>query len=343
MATEFVDFSAHYDTAHMYAKWTHPGGSISNASPAGRVGPKINLSFAQIAKTLKHKSTWIIGLARWVDNAFSFGDIYSGGHVDSFMVRLRLMGDGTISAFAGGGLSPSNLIFNSAPFSIHPRTWHYFEFKFTLSGTTNISITGTLRVDGTQRGTGTQNTGINVNTLLLQTATVNAHGYNGDATVSTWIGDLIINDGDNINANNPNNDFVGDITGLTVFPNGDVSSSWSATGSPQFSQINENPPDDDNSYIFDKTVGDLALFDWQDIPSFNGTIVTAHRCTLARKDAEGSKSFKHTIASTNSGDEFFVNDIYDYYTEPMDVDPATTNAWTRAGFNAKQFGNRIIS
>lgn len=342
MAGRFFDFQAHYNTAYMYAKYTHPGGAIDPSPPPGRLGPKINLTFASIAKSLVHRDHWVVGIARWVGTNFTFGDIYSAGHNDAPIIRLRLLGDGTISAFAGSSTAPSAQIFNSSPFSIHGSEWNYFELKWDMSGSSNILVTASMHVNGTLRGSGSASSGVNVVNLLNQTCTANAHGFGGDSTAQCWGGDIYIFDGDVINVGNPNNDFAGDLTGLLVVPNGDVSSTWSGA-SPQFQLINENPPDGDGSFISAKDVGDLALFDFQNIPAFSGTIVSAHRCTLARKDAEGSKSFKHTIGSTNSGDEFFVNDNYVYYTEPMDVDPNTGLAWTQSGFNAAQFGNRIIS
>ena len=351
MASQFVDGFAHYATANIFQKYTSLTGTanvqITASPPAGRVGPAMNMQTGGIArKTLTHQSAWVMGIAWYTTGNNFFDDLWIWDHVATTLFRVRLQADGTISLYAGPSTFASNLIANSGTvgFSIHQNTWYYIEVSFSLSGATPITCSATLRVNGTTLVSGSGvSTGINAADLLLGTATANNYAITANINGQTYFKDSYTFD----ETGAFNTGFAGDVTFLTVFPDGDVTTNWTPTGGgTSFNQVNENPPDEDVTYIESATPGDVDNFTWQDIPN-SYTIIAVQYLAFARKTAEGTKSIKQTVGPTGGFEqespEWFLPDDYIYNHFSMDVDPATAAPWTVANFNAKNFGIEVIS
>ena len=141
--------------------------------------------------------------------------------------------------------------------------------------------------------------------------------------------------------------YYGDIAIVGIFPNGDGGESdWTPiSGSIHYLMVNSHPVDL-SKYLFDLTPGDLDTWNWDDAPGFSGTIKAINIGMDARKDGEGTKSFEIVVGTTGTeahSDEFFVSDLTpEYYEMGLETDPATGVAWTLAGFNAKEFGIKLI-
>ncbi len=134
---------------------------------------------------------------------------------------------------------------------------------------------------------------------------------------------------------------------MPVFPNGDtgVADFTPNSGAVSFDRVKEHGPDDDSTYIEGGVVGNKTILDWDDIPGFSGTIPFVQSSLYLRKTAEGSRAARFVTGASgteSNSDDFYLGDNYVYYEDfGQEADPATSLAWTRAGFNAKQFGIEI--
>lgn len=353
MAGIFVDGYAHYGTNNIVQKYTTITGTsnvfIDPTPPAGRIGPAIEMTTGgQVSKTLSYHTEWILGVAfRTSGNSFGW-DIWQGDHVNVPLFSLHVENDGTLTMYAGGsGNFPSIVIFNSGTvgFSIHENTWYYVEVSLVITGGANISVAAELRINGSSLGSGSANTGVNENSLLNHAAVgaaINNWAMKANGVGSTWYKDLYMFDTSTAFANS----FAGDVTFVTVFPDGDVITDWTPTGGgTSFNQVNENPPDGDVTYIEDGTPGDLDEFTFQDLPALSGSIVTAQYLVFGRKTAEGTKSIKQTVGAgiLLESPEWFLPDDYIYNHFCIDVDPNTSAPWTVPGFNGTDFGVEVAS
>lgn len=348
---QFMDGCEHYQTAaQMLTKWN---ASIPTVTPttSGRNGRGLSLVGGGVEKSLTHQNGWVFGWAVNVQGGtFGFGSdyFYQGSHAgETALFSIYGETDGSISLYAGNGRH--NLIQNSGSLGkfLKPGIWYWFDCKYAISGSTNMGITATFRVNTEIWATGSANTDINVNSLLLQVATTNYHSFRAAGT-NALFDDFAVADMSGLGSVN---DFFGDVAIGALFPDADDHIDWSLfpLGSPNsFSLVNSQFPDDDTTYINSSTVGNVDNFGWQPtvVPP-GGSIVAVHYGVYARKDAEGSRSFVTLIGPTGSpaftSNPWFVGDTYAYYFQAFDQDPQTGIPWTQTGFNGTKFGVKLNS
>lgn len=328
------------------AAWTGIGGFTLQPSSLG--GQEMQLAGGtSMFKTLDHQAVWIVGDRIMLSSGTGLTldtTIYQGRNNGTVLVTVVTNIDGTLTAYAGG------VAIGTSSFALHSNKHYYFEVKVTLTGTTNINVAVVVNIDGNPVINGNANSGINQNTLISGTATINNHVFLSGNTVALIHKDIYICD----NTGTLNNDFLGDVQIGALRPNGDVVTSWTPnTGSVHWSLINDfEPPsgtwgwgsDSDGTYISSGTVGAQDIWDWEDIITFSGQIKFIQLSMFARKDAEGTKKFAIVTGNTGSEDQspdFSVEDDYVYHQYILDKDPATGLAWTVTGFNAKRFGVKV--
>lgn len=303
----------------------------------GRNGQGLTLFAGNgISKTLPHSGRWVTGFAFRYNTTPGNSFIYSAANNNAPLVNIDLNLDGTLSIRAGN----SNTIAVSARTLFQDR-WYYVELDAEFSGTTPITCTAELRVNGHVEASGSGSTSVNASSLLSGDATANYHtlagtpGPGGNCSFD----DLYIKGSAG---------YYGDIRIIALFPDGDGATlQWTPnSGVVHFDRVNTHPVDY-TKYLYEVLAGNIDTWDWEDCPGFSGTIKAINLSALARKDDEGTKSFKIVVGNTGSeaeSDEFFVSDVTpEYYEYSLDEDPATSLPWTQAGFNAKQFGVKLIS
>lgn len=350
MAVQFCDSCDHYDTqAQMLVKWNASVPTV-NPTSSGRNGRGVFMNGGALEKSLTHQAGWVLGFAINISGStggFGSDYIYQGSHAgETTLFSVYGETDGSLSIYAGNGRH--NLIQNSGlahGFFLKANVWYWFDFKYAITGSSNMAITATLRVNSQVWATGSGNTDINVNTLLLQTATTNYHSIRAAGQNATF-DDFVIAD---MSGMGSVNDFFGDVILGALFPNGDVTTQWSQSAAGNaYPLVNQQFPDDDATYIFDNTVNDIENFNWQPtvVPP-GGSIIAVHYGIYARKDAEGARSFVQIVGPTGSpqltSQPWYVGDTYAYYFIAMDQDPSTSAPWTQSGFNTRQFGVELNS
>ena len=107
-----------------------------------------------------------------------------------------------------------------------------------------------------------------------------------------------------------------------------------------YADVNENPPDDDTTYVQDSTSGHKDLYAYGSVSGLS-TIHGIQIATDARVTDAGSLSLKTLaksagVESDDAGQPVAAS-TYETYTRVMETDPSG-NAWTEATLNAAQFG-----
>ncbi len=328
--------------ANFIQRWTSAGGfTIDTSGGLGTGRAECLISNGAIAKTLPHSSRWVTGFRyRYVSSALGNSAIYAIKNNNTFIFDLQQNADGTLAIrTANGGtvLAVTNR-------SLFSNTRYYIETDISLSGATPISITAELRINGNVEASGTASTGVNASSLLSNAANANYHsftGITGGIGAGDWITDIYIKNSAG---------YEGDVRERSVFPNGDgATSMWTPnSGAVHYDRVNTHPVDL-TKWLSTATVNDIDLWDFENCPAFTGDLLAINISVLAQKDDEGTKSFKIVCASATGtiealSDEFFVSsNLAEYYEWSLALDPATGLAWTQAGFNAKQWGVKLIS
>lgn len=325
---------------NLVSRYTQIGGfSGVNITTGGRTGQGLRLNFGSgLTKTFPHSSRFVCGFA--YNSAFIFGNdvFYQISNNTNVVFSLRQNADGTLTMFSDTG---ANIIGTSTR-ALHADHWYYIEIEIALSGSAPIVCNGTLRINGHEEASGSANTVYNISQMLSGAADCNYHsiaGVSGPAGAggNVWDDWYVKN----------TTGFYGDVRIIGLFPDGDgMVLDWTPiSGTIHYLMVNSHPVDL-TKYLFDITPNDIDTWNWQDAPGFSGTIKAVNIGMDARKDNEGTKSFKIVVGDLGTellSDEYFVSDLTpEYYEMGMETDPATGVAWTVAGFNAKQFGVKVI-
>jgi hypothetical protein len=318
----------------LYRYTTTTGGSIGTSF--GRNGSGLQLQSSFISKTTPHSNVWTMGFAVRFPNATSNNDtIYILKNNDITLFQLRHNVDQTLSLEAGAGTP-----IGTSDRALLNGRWYWIDFTVTFSNTTPILCTGELRINGHVEISGSASTGINSTALISQDNKANVHFLTGLANLNT------VHFDDWYFKNTTG--YYGDIRIIALYPNGEGSSLlWTpSSGLVHYVDVNTHPVDI-TKYVKTATPGNIDTYDWEDIPTFSGTIKAVNMGFLANKDDEGTKSFKIVFGNTGteeSSAEFFVSsDTPEYFEHSNELDPATGLAWTQAGWNAKQAGINLIS
>lgn len=292
------------------------------------------------AKTLPHSAEWVTGFAYRIDGSGSGGSdtFYALMNNNANLFQLKQGADGTIQLIAGN----VTLIAVSDRALVGGR-WYYIEVHVTLSGSTPISCTAELRINGHVEASGTASTGINASGLLSGAANANVHTFTFLSAVG---GGNSFCDLYTKNAAG----YYGDERVFACYPNSDGPTlTWTPnSGVTHWDRVSTHPVDL-TKWLSTATVGNIDLWGFDDCPVFSGAINAVNIRVLAQKTDEGTKSFKIVCANPAGtvlieSQEFFVsNSTPEYYEFSLETDPATGLAWTQSGFNATLWGVHLIS
>lgn len=360
--TEFVDSFNIYDVIvginatnsiiSLRRRWN--GTSVGNTAFCQTgVGPRGNNALvlpqgAAIVKTFSHQGKYVIGMNVSMSSPSGIGGnpLIIFANAGRSLATLQVNLDGSILVYANG--SPSTVVMTTGVV-LASATYAYLEFSAVLSGTTNINVACEVQVNGVSLGTGNVNTGISNTSLISETTTFNQVFLTSPAASNgqAYIADLYLNNGSG--ATNTGFDGIVEIDAYPL-PDADDPSflNWTPLGGTgaHFSEINENPMDGLTSYVEAATVGAVDSYGWQDIPSFAGTVKAVQLTYCALTNAEGSRAFQGNVGAGGTEAQtptFGLSSNFIYHHAPFDVDPATGVAWTRAGFNAKEFGLVLVA
>ncbi len=296
-------------------RWTSADGIFSIVTP-GRYGQALRMSQAQVSKALPHSSRWVTGFGyRRNQNTVGDESRYQIFNNNNQMCRLLEDSDATLSLRAGNSnvIAVTNRALNTG-------RWYDLELDVTLGGGTPITCDAELRINGKVEASGSGSTGFNSSDQLSGDATGNFHQFAG----VTGFGNSA--DFDDIYIKNFAG-YEGDARVIAAYATGDGGIlQWTPnSGSTHFDRINSHPLDL-TKFLSGATPGDIDLWTFV-LPSFSGTIPGINISVLARKDDEGTKSFKIVFGPTGTdaqSDEFFVSDLTpEYYEFSLKTNPTT--------------------
>lgn len=334
----FVEGFDHYNTSALGArKWTNVDLTNTLTWISGRFGGsavRCNRS-STYNKILDNQSTWILGVAIRYDG-FSFNNTYMpyrflDGATEQLSIRPQSTGQLQVSR-NGTTLSTSTL-------ALSINTWYYLEFKATFhatSGSYSVRINGVTWTSGSGINTSASGNAY-ANTLSLYSGT-NTGSSNSD------MDDLYLCDG----TSTRNNDFLGEIRVETLYPSapGTFTQYSKTGGATNWQSVNNNPPDDDTSYVSSNTPGQEDTYALTDLSSTPTFIPGFQTILMARKDNAGPRALTSVIrsigtdylgASNNLSASYLCNsDIFEY-------NPATLSAWSGSQINALEAGSRLTT
>ena len=243
-------------------------------------------------------------------------------------VNLQLTAAGELAVYRGAVLLGTS----SAVITIN--TWYYIEFKVKCNNTT-----------------GTYEVRLNGNNILSASGIdtrAGAHDYHNVAKFSTakvyttYLDDIYIAD----STGAQNNDFLGNCRVDAILPNGDDTATFNFTssGGSHYFDVDENPADDDTTYIEDSVTGRKDLYDYAAIPSL-GTIKGLEIKTTCRITDGTLHDLIMPIKSggieSDDSAQTLTSTSYETKTRVSETDPSTAAAWIETNLNIAKFGVKV--
>lgn len=335
----FKDSFDRYDTGsisgalldNFLSRWTSIGG-VPVITGTGRNGQAIEFGNSNASKALPHSSRWVVGFAYYASAPGNTQNLYQLSNNDKILARVLFDTDSTVSIRAGNSTQVG--VTNRA---LNQNRWYYIEVDVTLSGSSPIMAAVELRINGHVEASGSGATGINASDTLSGDSTANFHQFFGITGVGNFarLDDLYIKN---------EAGYEGDPKGIPVYASADGGTlQWTPqSGGSHFAMVDTHPVDL-TKWVAGTGTNDIDL--WKFVLPNAGAIVAINFSVLARKDDEGTKSFKIVIGSNGSAaqsDEFFVSDVTpEYYEFSLKTDPSAGGTWTPGG--TITWGVKLIS
>lgn len=335
----FKDSFDRYDTGNLsgslldnfLSRWTQVGGTPTIIS-TGRNGQAIQAGNANFSKTLAHSTRWVVGFAFLATAPGNTQNIYQLANNDNILARVIYDTDSTLSIRAGNTtqLGATNR-------ALHLNRWYYIEIDISLSGSSPIMASVELRINGNVEVSGSGSTGVNAANTLSNDSSGNFHQFFGIGGVGNadYFDDLYIKN---------EAGYEGDPKVVPAYPSADGGTlMWTpSAGSDHFAMVDTHPVDL-TKWLETTGTNDIDL--WEFVLPNVGGIVAINFSVLARKDDEGTKSFKIVFGPSGTdalSDEFFVSDVTpEYYEWSLKQDPTSGGTWVPGG--TITWGVKLIS
>ena len=223
---------------------------------------------------------------------------------------------------------------------IHQDRWHCIEVHLLVDNAAGVLQ---LKVDGTQVIDFAGDTQSSVN-ADVQAFSFGDSPHGGDALISTYIDDIAFNDV----SGGVNDSWIGRGGIPAIFPIGAGASTdldlFPNTGEANWEDVDEVPPDDDTSYVFDDLIDDHDSYEMDDLIA-TGTVAAVQWLARAKSALAGAPEIARVLRIGGvdyQGADVAIDTDYDYYPEILDEDPnAGPGAWTVAAINGMEAGVKI--
>jgi hypothetical protein len=283
--------------------------------------------------------TFCIGAAVMNDGV----TIYAGAFFSLFdainnevQVELYQNTDGTISVRRGA------TVIATTTEMIDTNVWFYLEFLVNIHASTGSY---TLRRDGVTLLT---DSGVNTRGgTVAQANRAYLHGRGPTSAgpqVNKKYDDFVLQSG-------AASALLGDCRVDTFFPDADGASSQftPSTGTDNYAMVDEGgpttDPDFDTTYVESSTIGHIDLYAYPSLTHTPATIHAVQFSQMVKKSESGYRSMKPVLRSGGvnyEGDEKVLGaDTYIWVPTVHETDPNTATAWTIAGVNAIEAGQKV--
>jgi len=280
--------------------------------------------------TLDSQSTWTIGFAYKAPTAI--GDTsYLLYLKNGATEELKLRRNGSDLQLIRG----SSTVIGTATGVISATAWHYIELQVVIGQAPNGSWE--IRINET-----TEASASSVDTQNLS-ATTDSFTFNADNN-GTVLDDIYICD----DSGSLNTTFLGAVKIEAIYPDGDDTSQWTPdSGTTNYTQVDETPPDDDTSYVEADTLNEKDLYTYDNLSVPSGNIRGAMVVSDVRLDAAGAETLitvcKSGTTESDDGGISVSDTSYGSVTRILELDPDTSSQWTVSGINAALFGIKMGS
>jgi hypothetical protein len=286
-----------------------------------------------LAKYINNTQTIIVGVALYI-NQVDYPNSVPSQFLFRFMdltteqCQIKLGPNGRILLYRGG-----NLVDQTDVITYPLRQWFYFEAKVTFATNGSWTVRINKQVVRSSSGINTrQSTNSYCNIVRI-----------GSCEQLTYCDDYYICDTNGTY----NNDLLGDLKVVTVYPNAEGSLlQWTpSSGSIHYTLLSEATPNDDTNYVYTSTVGATETANFQDV-NLVGSILGIMHTACIRKDDAGTRTAALICKvgpNVYEGDEISIGNSYTFLKQIREVDPSTGLPWSITGFNAAEFGVRMKS
>jgi hypothetical protein len=345
----FCDGFDHYNTTTQ--KWEGVNGSqLQIGSTFARTGTAgLNTRGATfISKNVVTSTTLIVGCAfKILDSIYSdLAPIIMFYDAATIQCAVCLRSGGNLSIARG----VSVVLGTTTTPPIAPNVWNFIEFKVTFAtgatGSAEVRVNGVVVLSLTSIQTAAS---ANASANVVEIGATNVFSYGGFSSANgAAYDDVYICD----TTGSLNNTYLGDIQVNAILPNAngtenDFSKGGTAIGSQNFVQVDENPPDDDTSYVISPTIGNIDRYLYPPIVPTTGTPYAVVVWNRARKDDAGVRSIRAAIKSgatvSDSGTDQPLSTSYQYLMGLFETDPNTAVAWTMVNIQAAEFGVKVTA
>jgi hypothetical protein len=342
-----MDGFDHYVTADVNLKWNLAasnasiisGGRFSNCLQLGNI-----FAGGQLTRLIDSQSTWIVGFAikfqalfsstlcSFIDNGTVQCDLRYNTSTNLFYVTRN----GTNVTMASG--SVVSILANN--------TWNYVEFKATI-GSSIAANSCVVRLNGVVVATvaAGQNLQTTANSTANQVSLVDSTIPNNSSNV--YYDDFYACDG----TGTTNNDFLGDMKVVYLPPTGPGTTTQMTLGgttpaATNWQSVNELAENADVNYVASSTVNNEDTYAMTDLSYTPVAIAGIQTILMARKDDAGTRSVARVVRSAGTdyvGSSVALGTTYNYLTEIVQQDPATSTAWTATGINSMEMGAKVTA
>jgi hypothetical protein len=218
--------------------------------------------------------------------------------------------------------------------NLTPSTWMHIEVKVKCdgsAGTVEVRVAGVTKLLLTGQNT-------KAGTDSYHNAVRFYFGSNGGNGVDS----AYITDG----SGSVNNDFLGlcNVVGL-LLPTTDSSVAWTtSSGSTHYSLVNENPPNDDTSWVSSATSGQTDLYGYTQVAYGAATIIGVQLVAACRVTDTNTYNLLMPVYSGTQSDgtaQTVSITTYSDFRRIIETDPNTGVAWTPTALNAATFGVKV--
>lgn len=343
MTLLFMDSFDHYDT--LLDKWLSETGTNSISAGNGRRGSDA-LYYGPgegyvISRAFPATDVLTVGFAFYIPD-WTGMDANRLHYIPHFLssggtreISLQIdFATKVLKVKRGMTIANTGTLLASGTIPISVATWYYIEIQVYIhdaNGTVEVKINGVTDINFGPGDT------------LHVSADITNVGFGGwTSCPDYYIDDLYILD----DAGADNNDFLGDSRVDPLFADGaGASTDMTPSAGANWQCVDENPPDDDATYVSENNVGDHDTYTYDDIPVLAGAVFGIQQNLFARKDDAGARSIKGMIRSGGADyegtDVHALSDSYLYFLEIFEQDPDTAVAWLLAGIDAGEFGQKL--
>lgn len=211
-------------------------------------------------------------------------------------------------------------------------TWYHVEMKAVIAdagGSVQVWVNGVLWVNVT--GADTRNGGSGI---------VNRVRIDPNANATTSYCDWVVWSG----STGP----VGDCRVVSILPDAaGATTQMTPTGGANYLCVDEaSDPNGDSDYVSEDTAGQLDTYGFAAV-GLSGTVKALQVNVWARKDDAGSRTLAPVIRAGGTDYAGTAKAVLDTYTavvkQVYEQNPNTSAAWTVAGIDAAEFGQKLVS